>query len=98
RARACQNPAPPPGPNHRGRRNAHRTDFLAAPAQARSMGQIARVIEALQCGCEHRAHRPWIHRTVSVPADRAVDGAVIKTGAATNAAKHVLEYPAKHIA
>ncbi len=88
----------PPGAHHLGERNAHRADLLAPPAEARGVGKIAGVIDALQGRGQHRAHRPGIDRSVGVPPDRPVHRAVVEAGAAADAAQHVLEDASQHLA
>ncbi len=95
---AAREVALPPGPHHVGERNVHRADLLAAPAKARSVGQVARVVDACELRRQHRAHRPGIDRAVGMAADRAIDRAMIEAGAAADTAQHVGELVAEHLA
>ena len=87
-----------PGPHQGGERDVERADRLAASAEARSVGQIAGAIDALELRRQDRAHRTGIDRAVSVAADRAIDRAVIEAGPAADAAQHGGELAAEHLA
>ena len=79
-----------------GQRNAHRADFLAAPAEGRGVRQVAGVLDADDARRQHRAHRPRIDPAIGVPADRRVDRAMVHAGAAADAAQHLAELAAEH--
>src|SRR5580704_7353134 len=81
----------PPRAHHARQRDAHRTDFLAAPTEGRGVWQMARLVDADQAWRQNRAHRPRIDPAVSMAADRMIDRTMIHAGAATDAAEHVLK-------
>ena len=56
------------------------------------------MLDPLQRWRQHRAHGPGIDRSIGVASDRAIDGAMVEAGAAADAAKHVLEDAAQHLA
>ena len=57
---------------------------------------MARLGDAEQGRGQHRTHRPGIDPAIGVPADRAIDRAMVEAGGAADAAQHVLQLGAEH--
>src|SRR5262245_66288351 len=67
-----------PGPHHAGERDVERADRLAAPAEARSIGEIAGAIDAFKLRCKNRTNRNGIDRDIRMSDERAIDRKMIE--------------------
>ena len=66
------------------------------PQKVEAFGNWPAFGDADQRGRQHRAHRTGIDPAVGMAADRLIDRTMVHTGAAADAAKHVLEFAPEH--
>ena len=73
-----------------------RADAFALAAERGGVRQMSRLFHPDQAGREHRAHRSRIDPAIGVPADRAIDRAMVHAGGAADTAQHFLKVGPEH--
>jgi hypothetical protein len=77
---------------HAGKVDPDRAHLETSAAQRRGIWEIAKLLESKEGGREHGSDGPGIHRPVAAPTGVSIDRADIDTGAAANAAEHLLQF------